>query len=640
MVPRTAQTRLAPPNQTDVSSRLFVLWTLFVVFCQCAGWGLSALHALNAAGYIVAFTIFVIAAAIWWRTNPIASPSVTTIKLKRRFKRPFPLAFLLLTLLAILGGALYPPNNFDALAYRTPRVLSWLAEDRWHWIHSHFGNLNSRGAGFEWTTAPIFALFKTDRPVFLINVICFLFLPGRVFAALTQFGIRPRTAYYWMWIYPTAYGFLLQAGSVGNDLFSALWPIAAFEFALRARRTKRVEWLWLSILAAALMTASKAFNLLLLPAWGIAILPSLQLLLRRPAASIAVIAIAAGGSMIPTAILNFRNCGDWTGMAVEPVSLNNGPPIFEFCVNAVLVPLQNFSPPIFPFSDAWNAFVTRILPTSLAAQLNRYFESDAARFRIPELQAEELAGLGFGVSVLLLLIVLRQLRLGRRVKSSNLFSLRNLVALAALCGAAIYMAKSGLYAPARYLLPHSFAILLPIFALPAAAELTRKRWWRAVAIAMFALATLPLILSPARPLWPAQTLLRILNQTPSPLLQRAEQTYAVYRERPTVLRPIRDALPPNTSPVGFISLNNPETSLWQPFGSRRVLHIRREDSPEFMRQRGIQYIVVGPNIMGQIFKTTPEQWAQINRGEIVQRFKIQMLARGAPDDWVLIRLKP
>src|ERR1051325_6145858 len=177
MVARPTQSRLASPNQTDVNTRLFILWTLFVVFCQCAGWGLSALHALNAAGYAVAFTIFFGAIALWWRKHPVASRSSTTTKLKRRFKRLFPLAFFILTLLAILGGVLYAPNNYDGLSYRTPRVLHWLAEGRWYWIHSHFGTLNSRGAGFEWITAPILAFFKTDRFIFLINAICFLFFP-------------------------------------------------------------------------------------------------------------------------------------------------------------------------------------------------------------------------------------------------------------------------------------------------------------------------------------------------------------------------------------------------------------------------------------------------------------------------------
>jgi hypothetical protein len=634
-MPEVAQNHRPFLQTTDAHTRLFLLWTAFVIFCQSAGWGLSALHALNITSYSIASVFFIAAVALWWKANPSAPSSIFS-KLKRRFTRAFPFAFLLLAFLAFLGGVLYSPNNFDGLSYRTPRVLSWLAESRWHWIHSHFGNLNSRGVAFEWITAPIFAFFKTDRFEFIINTVSFLFLPGRIFATLARIGVRPRAAYHWMWIYPAGYGLLLQAGSIGTDLFSAFWPIAALEFALRARATKRVEWLWLSIFAAALMTASKAFNLLLLPAWTIAILPSLLLLARRPVASIVVAAVAAVCSMLPTAILNHHYCGDWTGMAAEPVSLNNGPPLFEFSVNAVIIPLQNFSPPIFPFSGSWDRFITQIIPVSLATKLNQYFEPDAAHFRIPEMQAEEVAGLGFGVTVLLLLVLVRQIRMGLRPS----LSFRNFIALAALAGAAIYMAKSGLYAPARYLLPHTFFIVLPIFALPAAYDLTRKLWWRAVAYIMFFLAALLLIISPARPLFPALTLLRNVNESSSPLKQRAARVYNLYRTRPDILLPIREALPPDAQAVGFIALNNPETSLWRPFGSRRILHLRSEDPPEIIRRHGIQYIVVGPNIMGQIFKTTAEDWARQNNGEVIKRFQIQIQARGPLTEWLLIRLNP
>jgi hypothetical protein len=295
---------------------------------------------------------------------------------------------------------------------------------------------------------------------------------------------------------------LLQTGSIGNDLFSALWPIAALEFALRARGQRRVEFLWLSMFCAALMTSSKAFNLLLLPAWGIALLPTIPLLLRKPFGTVLAIAIALTASMIPTAIRNIQYCGDWTGMAAEPVRLNNGPPFFQIVVNFFLVLLANFAPPIFPFSGAWDRLIEHSLPGALHAKLNEFFEADAARFRISEMPAEEAAGLGFGVSVLLLTILLRQVALPKNCVKNQLFSQRNLIGAAALVGAIYFMAHSGLYAPARYLLPLYFPIIAPILALPSAAKLAAQKWWRNLALLTFALAALLLVISPARPLFP------------------------------------------------------------------------------------------------------------------------------------------
>ena len=45
-----------------------------------------------------------------------------------------PAIFLLLASLVFLGGVLYAPNNYDALTYRLPRMLNWLAAGQWFWI--------------------------------------------------------------------------------------------------------------------------------------------------------------------------------------------------------------------------------------------------------------------------------------------------------------------------------------------------------------------------------------------------------------------------------------------------------------------------------------------------------------------------
>lgn len=87
-------------------------------------------------------------------------------------------------------------------------------------------------------TAPLFLFTGTDRFVFLINVICFLLLPGRFFSVLVRLGVRTRTAWHWMWLLPAGYCYLLQAGSIANDLFGAVFAMVAIEFALRARQKK------------------------------------------------------------------------------------------------------------------------------------------------------------------------------------------------------------------------------------------------------------------------------------------------------------------------------------------------------------------------------------------------------------------
>src|SRR4051812_12587506 len=108
-------------------------WIVLCTFLHCVGWGLSALHQLNAAGYLAALTLGAISGLIWWKSRAGGSGKILEPgKMARRFRRPFPVAFLTLAVLAILGGAIYSPTNYDALAYRLPRMLNWLAEGRWH----------------------------------------------------------------------------------------------------------------------------------------------------------------------------------------------------------------------------------------------------------------------------------------------------------------------------------------------------------------------------------------------------------------------------------------------------------------------------------------------------------------------------
>ena len=296
---------------------LVLLWIWCCAYLNCAGWTLSALQQLNARGYAMVLAFGAIALLVWRKQNaPQIFPKIRWQTKIRRFRKPFPLAFLILAVMAFLGGAIYSPTNYDALSYRVPRVLHWLAAGQWHWIHTIFPRLNQRCCGIEWVSAPFLALLKSDRLLFLINFACYLFFPGLVFSVFTRLGVRRRVAWHWMWIVPTGYCYLAQAGSIGNDLFGAVFVLAAMDFALRAKTSGSARDFFVSVLAAALMTSAKPSNLPLLLPWALAMLPSLGLLWRRPVQTVAVGLVALAASYVPSAALNWHYCGDWTGAKV------------------------------------------------------------------------------------------------------------------------------------------------------------------------------------------------------------------------------------------------------------------------------------------------------------------------------------
>ena len=63
----------------------------------------------------------------------------------------------------------------------------------------------------------------------------YLFFPGLVFSVLTRLGVSRRVAWHWMWLAPTGYCFVQQAGSIGNDAFGAMLAPAAKRFPASTR---------------------------------------------------------------------------------------------------------------------------------------------------------------------------------------------------------------------------------------------------------------------------------------------------------------------------------------------------------------------------------------------------------------------
>jgi len=617
------------------------VWVIVCALLNATGWGLSALGWLSLSGYAVVLVLSGAVALWWWRRE---RPMFRSGFRARRFRRAFPMAFAVVAALALAGGLLHAPNNYDALAYRTPRVLHWLAEGHWHWIHTDFHRLNTRGAGIEWVTTPLLLFTGTDRLFFLINAISFLLLPGLCYSVMTGLGVRQKVAWHWMWIFPTGYCYLLQAGSIGNDLFGATFTMVAVDYALRAARKRSVTAAWLAILAAGLMTASKGFNLLLLAPWGLALLPTTAILLKRPLPTLFVGVTALFISLLPTAILNSRYCGDWKGISAEPVNLAMGEPFLHLGVNGILIALHNLNPTINPIANTWNRWIGETVPSEWTAKLMTKFEDSGAKFKLGEMQMEETAGLGFGISLLLLSILLGRNRINwpqRDGLSGILVSPGFLVPVGTCLVMIYFFTQSGLACPARYLAPSYIILLAPVLCLPRAGELLRRRWWRRLAMGGFALAALLIIVTPARPLWPAQSLLRLFHAdtSDSSILKRAWAVYSVYGERADGFAPVRAALPADLKLLGLVTFDDPETSLWRPFISLRIRHVTRSDNANTLREKNIGTVLVSEFIVSNNEKSTMNQWLTKYDAEVISSFDLQLRATRGPTRWHLVRVR-
>jgi hypothetical protein len=675
--------------QTPMSSLPLVrVWLWGSVLASVAGWVLSALGQLNGAGYGVFCVVG--AAGLWFGRQALGLTSPRGLcnwkKARARFSRWLPACFAVLAFLVLLGGALYPPTNHTAMTYRTPRVLHWLTEGHWYWIHTPNYRMNNRCCGFEWLTAPVLLFTKSDRSLFLINFISFLLLPGLTFSVLTRLGVRPRVAWQWMWLLPTGYNFLLQAGSIGNDTFPTIYALAAVDFGLRARESRRLSDLWLSILSAALLTGTKATNLPLLLPWGILVLGLLPWLLGRPAfggarallsaasskprsacdplpgagkagrcgqeclsaglrtygATLALVLLVATISFLPTAALNIRYCGDWSGLNLEKTGMDMKSPIVGVWGNGLLL-LKNFVPPFFPAAAWWNHSARSIVPLAITSRMDASFEE--GYLGLGELPMEDTTGIGFGFSWLLVISVLAAWRVRLapttdwRGNQTMPHWLRWLVLVSPWGSLLAYCLKSGIVDAAR-LISAYYPLLLPLLLIGAEhVVIVRRRWWRAAAWGVMLLAVPVLVLTPGRPLWPARTVLsRLVAWKPeSRLLTRALAVYSVYDVRSDPLASVRALLPPGLSVVGFMgTADDIDISLWRPFGTRRVRHILLSDSLEQIQERHIQYAVIGEVNLLQS-STTFAEWQAKTKAELVATVIGTMTVTQGPHPWYVVR---
>jgi len=653
------------PDKPFKSPSFLVLWIGFCAYWSCVGWALSALGQLNPVGYGVALGLGLAALAGFRRLLAVDGwIGVSWRRLRHRFSRRLPLGFLVLAVLAFLGGAIYAPNSYDALAYRVPRLLHWLAESRWHWIHTEFNRLNSRGCGFEWLAAPVIALTKSDRFLFLYNVISFSLLPGLIFSSFRRFGVRPRVAYAWMWVVPVGYCFLLQAGSLGNDLFVATLVMAGIDLALRARASLRIEEFWLSLVAFALGTGVKANALPMALAWLVLIAPCWRCFRldrgvlsgqgRRPAKVPQVLPMVLGTAVVgaaallvsffPTAVGNWRYGGEWTGSRVEKTRIQVIHPVAGPIGNAVWFVAENLAPPVAPFAKAWNQRVApHLVPSFVRAAWDEEFLSANRIFQMDELQTEEEAGLGLSVSGLLAVSVVAAWRVRHTQPSRRRPTMPRLywllagsigLALLAVFRASAVQSLSRLVAP--YYMP-----MVMLFLVPEGHErLVRAGWWRWSALGALALGGAVLVLSPARPLFPtsfAGTILHGMGGS-SALVARVEQVYEVYAQRASAFAPAVELLPPEEKIVGIVTFDDPEASLWKPFGGRRVVHVCLSDTPERLRDAGVHYVWVSGDKLKNYFDVPLDRWLRQFHGRVVRTIPLTLRADSGAMPWHLVRL--
>ena len=619
------------------------LWVWAWAYLSVAGWMLSAAGCLNTIGYAVVLLTGAGALMIY-RHKALPTRRIPRCPWhvnRKRFSQKLPLTFLIIAGLTFAGGALYAPSNYDGLTYRLPRMLNWMDTGGWHWVDTINTRMNITTPAWEWAGLPQLALFHSDRGLFLLNLGGFLLLPGLFFSTCRQLGVVRKVAWTWMWIFPFAYGCVTQAASIGNDLTGAVFALIAVNCALRARHTGNPSDIRLSLLAAALLTGIKLSNLPLLLPWLIAVWPALPRLRTQPTGTLAAAAAAVIISAAPTVAMNQLNTGGWNGDPKNQFKMQITHPAAGLIGNGLLLVQTSLMPPVLPAATQVTRWAADKMPGPFRGFLQkhcpRYFQS-----RVTELPAEEGAGLGLGISALLLGgLVAAALGAGRTQFRSNLRLLLPPVVCGGLVALLFCMAKMGSEAAGRLMLPYYPLAVIPFLLLPAQSLLLRHRAWR-MFLFLPALCALPLlVLSPARPLWPAQTITAKLveNHPESALFRRMALTYSAYAHRNDVLAPLRAVLPKDVKNIGFVgSPDDTDYSLWRPFGTRRVTCLRSHVSTSINVPQDIEWVVVRESEWAIGCDLPLKEWMALHRATLIRSIPIVTLVTRGPESWLVVRV--
>ena len=634
-------------NRIPLTLRLAGLWIIWAAWCQCFGWGLSAIHQLSGWGYLAAAP-FLFGAGWWWLkiTSATGAPLDFSrlTKLRRRFSRPLPMIFLGVALFSLVGALIYTPWSFDATTYRLPRLLYWWAAQHWYWIGTLDHRLDFNTCGQEWQMLPVILFTRTDRLLFLLNWIPCLFLPGLIFVSFRSLGVSGRSARRWMWLLPAGYCYALQSGGLQNDGFAVGFVMAAIVFAWLAFRSRRLEFLGLAILGMALLTGNKLSNLPLLLPLGALLLPALRRVSWLKWKMPVIIFVAVACSFVPLALLSLKNTGDWTGDPTDQWNIKTHSPLGGIVANTVILANDATQLPVMPGSELVSGLARKL--EEHAGTLFAWLKSSHRQFsgvHYGQMVYEGGAGLGFGVgSYLLLLLATCWWIRPQSLPAGDLLPWAwRLAPWLTWIALAVFLAKLGSGHSARIGAPFYPLLLVSLLRLPRIAAIERKKF-TAVVAGLAACSVVPImLLTPARPVIPVEKVLGCLPQKPA--LETFLTKYRMWAGLRDDLAPMRNALPPDTAKLGYAgAFRDTSYGLWKPFGSRTVVELGLPLGGKSPPPADLKYAVVTGSGLRQRYDMDLKAWCEFAKAKVIFEMQRNISLEGAVanyDSWYLVQFQ-
>jgi hypothetical protein len=625
MIERTTHRQTRPSLAVDLLVIYAAAATLAAWTCSWLGW-LASPGLLW--GVLLAFAL-ALSFVLYWREG---APTLRLPRFRRHGRRVLPLLYTTTFALLLLSVILHPsPSNYDHLTYRFPRLLHWWAQGGWFWIEGADPRLNYSGAGFEWIWYPLFLAWRSDVGAALLNLLGFALMPGLVFRVYTGFGLSPRMAASWMWVLPSAYCFVLQAGGAGNDLIGAVFALIAFASLLEGWRERRFRATGVGALAAALLSGIKLSNVPLLLPLGLLLVSRRNLQSVFRVRFIPVLLVCAVVSFIPVAAINLKMTGDYAGDPGNRSRIKAGSPLAGVAGNLLQAGVASLSPPVNPVAGPWNAFCESRSSGPFLQWMHRQYPRFSLRLR--EIAGEEDGGLGIGITAFLFLSLV-SIRRRPGARGAALKTMRFWSMTGVLAAWVVFLMNLGSECSPRIAAPY-YALLLALPFLVLRAE----RWrYPGVIKAAGALCVIlswsALLLTPSRPLVPWRELVARLPGN-TPMAERMRDVYTLYAQRHDAFRPLKEAAGgwAGIRHVGVAGLSDdPEASLWKPFEGQVVHYLLPGMPPS--AYPAMDVVLGRRTVVGALLETAGwKEWSGACRRTDV---RLALKARTGPEDWVVL----
>lgn len=499
------------------------LWTVCVAWCQISGWALTIFGQLNRIGYLCSFSILGIA-LIFFRSifhgsvsecqgNKIFSLNNITknITTRQRGFRLFQTIFFIICIVSLFGGIINRPFGWDAYAYRIPRVLRWLQEEKWIWLMAGDSRMDISSIAQEWQIAPLISLFGTDRLIFITNFIPYCLFPSLIYLASRSLGIKRYWALLSMWMIPLGYCFSLSSAGVQNDGVGGIHAVAALAF-LHPRCHEFLSkpyCILLSLINVALITGLKLSSVPLAGILFLYIMWSIRAdcysLLRRPLLLVTGLATCLISSIAPMACINYYHEKAISGDANNNYTCEAKNPVAACVVNLGFFGVDALTPN--PFSGVCNELSSKLLNESDFSEwcLEHYPLSRTIRFA--KLAYEGAAGPGFPLLIALPVLLFYAWRKNPIQK----VNIHNLVFFTLTLSAfVVYLAKLSSNASPRISAPYFPILILSFLSMSAPILIVRHKMNCIIYSACSLLVLMSLVVMSSRPILP-QGMIRAID---------------------------------------------------------------------------------------------------------------------------------